>query len=76
MLHNPRVVLRFFWNNADKVLQGSVHFREDSEGPPGINVPCLPQAYELHIGACGSSGGAHGASIALVFDEILAYPGM
>ena len=53
MLHNPRVHLRFFWNERLSTLSGAVYFAPDAEGPPN---------------------GAHGASIALVFDEILAYP--
>lgn len=51
--HNPRVHLRFFWNESTKQLGGVIHWDKDSEGPPK---------------------GAHGASIAMVFDEILAYP--
>lgn len=53
VLHNPRVHLRFFWNESAKELVGVAHFAPDSEGPPK---------------------GAHGASVAMVFDEILAYP--
>jgi acyl-coenzyme A thioesterase PaaI-like protein len=53
VLHNPRVLLRFFWNASTQQLAGAVHWNEEAEGPPK---------------------GAHGASIALVFDEILAYP--
>ena len=53
VLHNPRVHMRFFWNEREQRLAGVVHWGIDSEGPPK---------------------GAHGASIALVFDEILAYP--
>jgi len=53
VLHEPRVGLRFFWNENQKFLCGPIHFTADAEGPPAH---------------------AHGASIALVFDEVLAYP--
>ena len=61
VLHNPRVHLRFFWNERLSTLSGAVYFAPDSEGPP-------KGAHE------GPPKGAHGASVALVFDEILAYP--
>jgi acyl-coenzyme A thioesterase PaaI-like protein len=53
VLHEPRVVLRFFWHTREQRLLGTAHFGHSAEGPPAT---------------------AHGASVALVFDEILAYP--
>jgi len=51
--YDPKIKLRYFWNDETNVLCGSVHWDNRTEGPPG---------------------GAHGASIMFVFDEILAYP--
>lgn len=53
MHYDPKIKLRYFWNDKTQTLVGSVHWDNRTEGPPG---------------------GAHGASIMFVFDEILAYP--
>lgn len=67
VLDSPRLPTRFFWNDTDKVLLGSVHFTIDAEGPPSALALCWL------VAQARCSGFAHGGAVATVFDDILAY---
>jgi len=100
VFHNPRVHMRFFWNESTKQLAGVVHWDNDAEGPPSQRTNTWRMRMQLTRECCSGdrsqlivrrahrisfsarlgrvrarSEGAHGASVAMVFDEILAYPG-
>ena len=76
MFHNQKIHFHFFWNAKLRRLEGGVLFDSYAEGPPSRFLLNLCEFREL-MSLCGLGGieGAHGAAVATVFDEILAYPG-
>jgi hypothetical protein len=69
--------IRYYWNETHQVLRGTATFPSCCEGPPGTIKICSKIQF-VHVSAidvvCHIPACAHGASIATVFDEILAHP--
>merc|ERR1711879_1106168 len=37
VMFDPRIVMRFFWNDNEKLLAGTIQWDNRSEGPPGVS---------------------------------------